>query len=231
MALFLEVITGEKQGQRYLVKRGVVMGRSRSDILLTDKKVSARHASIELKDDGLYYLTDLGSSNKIKYLDKKVSEVCLTPDVEFSVGNIRFKVIEANDDRIPEYDTWNVLLARLARRAQQTGENQAADAEEVKFFEKPVKLSFVGGLQTGQEWVIAYGPRWIGGKTLDCFLEDLNAPDLAFKLTAVNGGVFINAAPNVELAVNGQKTQSKVLNQDDVIEFDGNKIRVTYDSV
>jgi Protein of unknown function (DUF3662)/FHA domain len=73
--------------------RAVVIGRSRDcDITVDDPNVSRKHAEIR-REDGAYWIADLGSTNGVLVNGKRVERVKLEPDDEILLGTtvVRFE--------------------------------------------------------------------------------------------------------------------------------------------
>ena len=73
--------------------RAVVIGRSRDcDISVDDPNVSRRHAEIR-REDGAYWIADLGSTNGVVVNGKRVERAKLEPDDEILLGTtvVRFE--------------------------------------------------------------------------------------------------------------------------------------------
>jgi pSer/pThr/pTyr-binding forkhead associated (FHA) protein len=63
--IYLRVESGPDEGTVIDVSRGgsFIVGRGKADIVLTDPKVSSRHAELKFFGPGHYYLCDLASTN------------------------------------------------------------------------------------------------------------------------------------------------------------------------
>jgi pSer/pThr/pTyr-binding forkhead associated (FHA) protein len=94
MDLYLEVMSGKSAGKRFKLTEGLKIGRKRSDILLSDPKVSSHHANIVSRGSRRYFIQDNKSANGIKFNGLKVPELLLAPGVEFRLGNTVLKVID-----------------------------------------------------------------------------------------------------------------------------------------
>jgi hypothetical protein len=81
-------------GERHDLGKGtVVLGRSREcDVTLDDPNVSRRHAEIR-REDGAYWIVDLGSTNGIEVNGKRVDRARLRPGDEILLGTseLRFE--------------------------------------------------------------------------------------------------------------------------------------------
>lgn len=85
------VVVGGKR--RELDDHALVVGRSREcDIAVDDPNVSRRHAEIR-REDGSYWIVDLGSTNGVSVNGKRVERALLDPDDEILLGTteVRFE--------------------------------------------------------------------------------------------------------------------------------------------
>ncbi|MEO0142610.1 MAG: FHA domain-containing protein, partial [candidate division WOR-3 bacterium] len=69
----LKIISGNRSGEEFIVRDGMVIGRDRScDIFIDDNAASRRHCKINIKDEGVEII-DLESRNGTKLNDKLIS--------------------------------------------------------------------------------------------------------------------------------------------------------------
>jgi transcriptional regulator with PAS, ATPase and Fis domain len=104
-ACTLEVLEGPDAGKRVRVAaQRLRIGRERADLELTDKRVSALHAEIELDARG-YRLRDLGSTNGTFVAGVRVLDAYLPRDAVISVGDDRIRFgVEAGSLALPLHD-------------------------------------------------------------------------------------------------------------------------------
>jgi hypothetical protein len=77
--------------RRELDDRVVVVGRSREcDIAVDDPNVSRRHAEIR-REDGAYWIVDLGSTNGVTVNGERVERARLDPDAEVLLGTTELR--------------------------------------------------------------------------------------------------------------------------------------------
>jgi DNA-binding NtrC family response regulator len=89
----LEVVTGPDSGRAFtLGTPAIVIGRAGTDVVLSDRRVSAMHAEIRLNEDG-YLIRDLGSTNGTRVGGVRVVEAFLSPGALVEVGDsvLRFQ--------------------------------------------------------------------------------------------------------------------------------------------
>ena len=96
--LFLRVVSGPDGGRVFDVSRGgsFILGRLKADIVLTDEKVSARHAELKFFGPGHYYVSDLASTNGTFLNGVRVDRRRFGHEDELRLGDtvLRLAVIE-----------------------------------------------------------------------------------------------------------------------------------------
>lgn len=99
MKLAFFVLEGPQKGKKWALQPNFVIGRLRGDIVISDSKISSRHAQIELGEKGELKLIDLGSTNGIKISGSKVSSIVLNPGLRLQLGNTLLEVqIDLDED-------------------------------------------------------------------------------------------------------------------------------------
>lgn len=85
----LQVTAGPEVGRRFAIAGGAVLGRlPECDISLDDPSVSRRHARVG-RQDGVWFVEDLGSTNGTRVGERAVSRGELTDGDELRLGNVR----------------------------------------------------------------------------------------------------------------------------------------------
>ena len=85
----LQVVAGPEAGRRFAVAGGAILGRlPECDISLDDPSVSRRHARVG-RQDGIWFVEDLGSTNGTRIGERSVSRGELTDGDEVRLGNVR----------------------------------------------------------------------------------------------------------------------------------------------
>ena len=123
--------------------------------------------------------------------------------------------------------TWSETLTELILSAQL----RASDVlnESIAAFNPPLKLRCVRGLQYGKSWLLGYGPRQIGPKSLDLVLTESLAPPICFEvIPTAMGGEFQTAHPDI-VKYNGQSVSRAILQAGDVIEVFNSQLVVDFD--
>ncbi len=230
MKLFFEVTSGDRQGSRFEIRDGAAIGRKGTDIIIRDSKISSRHAYIEERDHG-FFLLDAGSSNGLKIEGNKVSEIHLLPGVSVQLGRTYLLVIDLDEvgetPEKPVVRTWQETVAGVVERMEKALNGKRPASDQLKMFAKPVELTAVGGPQTGQTWTIVYGPRDIGGGSLDVRLIEEGIPSTAFQLHQSNNGVMLKTEHADKISLNGAPgKQSQTLKDGDEIVIQNTRLRV-----
>ena len=235
MDLIIEISDGELQGVRTPVRDGLTIGRSGCDLTIQDSKVSSKHAQVEQRSDGSFWLVDLGSSNKIRYDGGKAKELRLVEGVSFGLGRVSLRVLAANnfmDSTQPEIvvetptQTWRHTINELASRARQSS---APVQREVLPFPKLIKLKILSGLQTGTEWTIGYGPRDVGHDSIDLPLFEKGLPSQCFRLIPKDQDVYLKVSDSAKgkVTINGREIDRAFLESGDEILIGDTLIEVT----
>jgi signal transduction histidine kinase len=91
----LDVIAGSNKGASFRVEEpSFIIGRGRTNrVILTDRKVSAKHAQIECRDAD-YVIRDLGSTNGTFVNGQAVTETTLDEDDELRLGHTIVRVTD-----------------------------------------------------------------------------------------------------------------------------------------
>jgi len=85
--------TGPLAGQRFQVDTEIIVGRVTGDVVLSDPKVSSRHARFRARDDGGLEVEDLGSTNGTHVDGARIDGVTALPDGEtVRIGTTEFTV-------------------------------------------------------------------------------------------------------------------------------------------
>lgn len=96
--IYLRVTNGPDAGRVFDVSRGgsFIVGRGKADIVLTDEKVSGRHAELKFYGPGHYYLSDLASTNGTFLNGARVDRRRFGHEDELRLGDtfIRVSVVE-----------------------------------------------------------------------------------------------------------------------------------------
>ncbi|RYZ79001.1 MAG: DUF4440 domain-containing protein [Proteobacteria bacterium] len=110
MVLFLEVLDGIKQGSRFKLSSGQVIGRKTGDIVIEDEKISGRHAQVEL--DNKQQFVEAISTKKSDFVTITLSEQVIR--VSGKTAIVRHKLnANTNDNGKPSVVYLGVLQVWL----------------------------------------------------------------------------------------------------------------------
>lgn len=235
MNLFVEIQDGDLKGLRAPIREGLTFGRAGCDVNIQDPKVSSKHAQIEIRDDGLFWLVDLGSANGIRTEKLKLTELPLRPGIEFRLGRTNMIVQDAealNLDFDPNggvlVPTWFDAIRDLAERGIKLPPLQP---KEVLPFAKVVKLAITRGLQTGTEYYLGYGPREVGSVSMDLPLFEDGVPQKCFQVLPEQRDAVIAVHKDAlgKVLLNGRFVETSSLKAGDMIDIGTTRIEVSFE--
>ena len=228
MALVFEIIKGPGEGKRFLLKDGVTIGRKNTTVLLEDANVSGQHARIEDRQ-GALFLLDSGSANGLKVRGKKLREVPLKPGTTVKLGRTTLQVIEA-DDGAPALAgalSWSEKIISVVERLKVALDEKSGDfVQTMKPFSPPLEFKFEKGPQTGQNWVIGFGPRFVGSSVVDLKIQDPQSPGVCFSVRPGPHGPLLRTDHPDIVKVNGESRDVETLKNGDTIDILGTRIAV-----
>ncbi len=231
MALYLEIIEGEEKGQRFRVHDGVQIGRTQGQIRLKDPKASGLHAQVEKDGKGQLILIDKESFNGLRINAQKVKRIALLPGVTFQIGKTFFKVIslfnEDSDLRKADEneENWREILIRAVEKIQIP---HSITFQSVAAFPQPIELKFIEGIQTGETFILGYGPRRIGSASFDVELEDEATPDIAFEISPQEEQIIFKTLFPEQVLLNGFSVSEEILRPGDLISFGHSVVEVGF---
>lgn len=228
MALAFEILNGEAQGKKFLIEKGIRLGRTQGNLLIPDEKASSLHAEVQLDNKDQLILVDLQSSNGLTIQGKKVKKVSLLVGVKFFIGTTEIQVLD-----IPDFMV-GIAAARKSPEESLSeqlfnirGENKF-NTEPVEIFSRPLSLTFTQGIQIDTVLFISYGPRICGKYHWDLPLNDFRTPSLCFKLLPVPGGAEIQNLAKKGVLLNSSTFEVETLKSGDIIQIGHNSLRISY---
>ncbi|WP_374076580.1 FHA domain-containing protein [Bdellovibrio bacteriovorus] len=228
MVTFIEIVDGPNEGSRFKVEEGLTIGRSKADIIVKDPKASSTHAQFAIDGKGQYVLLDLDSSNGIHIAGRRVKKVALLSGVIFEIGRTQFKVVTVEEELAIDFSrliTWrSILKDKLGNFLESPGEKP----KNMQGFSPALKLTFTQGIQTDEEIILGYGPRYAGADSLDIELLDEEAPKEAFELHPGPGMVQIKIRAPGRVTLNNKSIDAEMLKDGDLISLGNTLIKVTY---
>ena len=96
---FVEILNanGDVQTRHKFASLPIRIGRGyTNDIILDDDQVAAEHAQIELSENGMLSLRDLGSRNGIKIKDKRFTQLHINGNTIARLGQTQIRVRDSH---------------------------------------------------------------------------------------------------------------------------------------
>jgi len=129
-------------------------------------------------------------------------------------------------DEIEMPETWRDILFKLIENAGLRADNVINT--KIAAFNPPLRFRCVRGLDYGKTWILGYGPRIIGPKSLDLALKESAAPPICFEVSPQDSGVeFKTLFPQI-VKLNGQELSSEILQDGDIIEIFNTQLVVAF---
>ena len=96
-------------------------------------------------------------------------------------------------------------------------------------FTPPITLTFLRGLQFETSWVLGYGPRKIGAKSIDLPIWEAQAPDVCFEIMPTPQGPGFKTSNSGMVLLNDKSTPAATLKSGDLISIFDCLIEVGFD--
>lgn len=228
MVIFLEVTTGPDEGLKFKADEGIVIGRTKGQVLLNDPKVSSVHAAIERDSKNQLVLVDQGSSNGLVINGRKVKKIALLPGVSFEMGRSQIKVFQMDEEEAAGYGSIITWRSQLREELPKSGGRNLQLKAAPSAFPVALTLHFLQGIQTDDVLTLGYGPRKAGFHEMDIRLLDDEAPEFAFELLPTSGLAKIKSLAPTRVYLNKELFKEAFLNEGDLISFGNTIIRVGY---
>jgi pSer/pThr/pTyr-binding forkhead associated (FHA) protein len=249
--LFIEIIDGPLQGSRTPLRDGLTLGRSGCDVNLEDPKVSSKHAELEMRPDGSFWLIDRGSANGIRAEGTRLTELVMAQGTVFRLGRTRFRVFatgvapteglqtkvknlfkKPSQKKSANDKSWRdqiVFLSERVIREMPVGKRKDSGLQP---FHHVLTLAFNRGIQSGTEWVLGYGPREIGSSSVDLPLFEPGLPAKCFKIVPKASEAIIRVSEEAhgKILLNGKRFESSFLRPGDVIEIGNTRIEISFET-
>ena len=246
MDLFIEIIDGNLKGTRSPLRDGMTLGRKGCDLNLEDLKVSSKHAFLEERPDGTFWLVDMESANGIRVDGKRVNELQLVKGSAFRLGRTRFQILAAGESADVGLQTqvknifgkakgqghWREQIVHLAERVIREADLKKSPPNVLSPFAHALKLSFKRGLQSGTDWTLAYGPRDIGASSVDLPLFEPGLPAKCFRLLPSESEIEIRVedALHGKILLNGKRFETAFIRPGDVLEIGNTQIEIGFET-
>lgn len=220
MLIKLLVKEGPRKGDEFAIKGDVVIGRSRAEMSLKDKRVSSEHAKIYVnKNKNGFEIKDLGSSNgtllnsvrleKNKPIELKVGDIIV-------LGQTHLEVTELSGESPLEPGSWQADVDKALIQAMDFYEHNPPPMQNFETFGKPLCLEVVKGPDLGERFFYSFGPRKFGLHCSDGFLLADDLPPIAFELVPDKGRCKL-VSHSKRVFLNSETFDSKILEPGDLI--------------
>jgi hypothetical protein len=217
MSLSIQILKGSRYGETIQIDKTTSLGRA-ADIVFDDPKMSKIHIIFELDRVLGWILKDPGSKNGVLVNGNKSKQHLLIEGDLIEFGETQLRVASVAS-------FWKPVLNQLLLESLDWARNAPM---EISVFRTIPVLSVVEGLQTGEKFVLEYGPRLIGGECEDIQLFEPHCPDVAFEVSpSAKGVVFQTKYPKV-VRLNGLEESKKILKNDDRIQIHNTVIQVSF---
>ncbi len=203
------------------IKDGLVIGRSKGDIIIPDPQISSTHAIIKTNKTGHFFVKDMSSTNGIVTGGERVKEAFLVPGAQIKLGNtvLLVKEIEVQSSKTTDSKLSTKTLLKDLTFVDDNSEQITIDA-----FDKPLKITFVRGLLNKVTWELFWSPIVISTKPGSySILDDDIEKDLdLFELSKSSNqnAIFLKNLSQEVIKVNGVTIENKgLIETGDTIEI------------
>lgn len=236
MALHLKALSGPFKDKSFPLKVGFVVGRTEGDLIVNeDLRLSGRHAFVEALDDGQWQMVDNKSKNGLRVDDTLFEKVPLEIGKVILIGTYYYEV---TDEKLSEEAAQAAAQAKSGHarhwREILTSqiENNLTDIKNegraIAAFHPSIVLDFIRGPQAETRWVLSYGPRSVGSRSLDFPIFEPNAPEVCFVITPSPDGITFQTDHPDLVTLNGRSVSTEILHIADIIKIQDTEIEVDF---
>ena len=218
MRLELEILDGANKGKRLSLRNGLVVGKSVDSLYFDDEAMGELHAIINIDSNKAWNIECLGD-NKIRLGFDEVTRARLIIGLIFNLGQTGFKVVQRETKQIGSWTTEmkNWLENNPGPRFQQ----------DMFFFLKPIRLSFIQGPQFEEVYTLSYGPRELGHNHLDLNIKDPTVPSSVAKFFQVADKTYIENLGGEKVTLNGAAFDQHLVTSGDKLKVGSNVIELS----
>jgi hypothetical protein len=217
MSLSIQVLSGSRYGETLQIDKTTSLGRA-AQLMFDDPKMSKVHVIFELDRVLGWVLKDPGSKNGVLVNGNKIKQHLLIEGDLIDIGATQLRVAAVAS-------FWKPVLNQLLLESLDSARNAPL---ELSVFRTIPILTIIEGLQTGEKYILEYGPRQVGGECDDIQLYEPHCPDIAFEIApSPRGVVFQTKYPQI-VRLNGSEEAKKVLKSDDRIYIHNTVIQVSF---
>lgn len=187
MELYLKILKGARKDDIFKIAEGLTLGRSRADLNLKDSKASSIHAEIR-SEDGNLVLYDNDSTNGSFLNGEKIDKIILKPGVVFKIGSTEMEVISdlaLKKSSNVELSEWRETLYFQLSKMQ-----TSQQIKKIIPFNKILKIKIESGILKGEEFILGYGPRLVGGGDSDIIIPGESEPLVKIEISKTGAPLF-----------------------------------------
>ncbi len=240
----LSVEEGRERGLTFpLTKPRTIIGRAKADIVLQDGKISSRHASIEISEDGVF-ITDLDSRNGVHVNDQQVRQQKLKNMDEIMLGLTKMKVLIVEDlgafrqrntrqissEKSPEKgkeDINSLIKDELKKFSRWDVDDDSASGErsDIEIARLNYSLNVLEGPDQGKSFRLNRALMTLGRGKAEVLFKDLDVSRLHASLEiSPNGKIVLKDLGSTNgLYLNGKRVTEAQLNLQDEFKI-GNTV-------
>ena len=213
----LQIIAGERLGETITLEISTSVGRA-ADLSFDDPKMSKTHALFELDPRLGWHIKDNQSKNGVLINGSHIDSHILQEDDLIEIGSTQLRVVTVSL-------IWKPQLNQLLVEAFDAVKDKPLT---VYLFRNIPSLNIIQGLQTGEKYILEYGPRRAGGESDDIPLFEPFCPDHAFEISADAAGVWFETHYPEIVLVNDTPAEKVLLKKGDQIRIHKTLIEVDF---
>lgn len=184
---------------------------------------------MEVGDDGAWYLVDNDSKNGLRVAGEQKKRVALQVGTKILIGSYVYEVIDQPNApapaRKPRARHWRDILIDFIGQGMAKIRNESRAAVSLH---PAVVLDFIRGRQAETRWVLGYGPRRIGARSLDLPIFESDAPDTCFEILPTPDGISFKTDHPELVKLNGRPVTAEILHIADIIKIQDTEIEVDF---
>ncbi len=215
----MEVLDGPNKGKRLLLRNGLKIGKNLGPVVFKDSEMGDLHAVIGFDSNKSWNIECLAPF-KMRLGYSEVSRATLILGLIFHLGQTGFKVVER---AIKPKGPWEEQLKDWFE-----GNPGRTTATELFFFLRPVRLTFIQGPQYEDVYTLSYGPRELGGNSLDLNLKDPSSPPRVIKFSQIGDNVYIENLAGDKVTINGALFDQHMVSDRDILRVTSSVIELSF---
>jgi hypothetical protein len=154
--------------------------------------------------------------------------MALTVGLKLLIGSFTYEVVDVEVAAQPQAKRakhWqDVVVDQVTKNIPEIKEEQ-----NILLPLKPaVVLDFIRGGQAETRWILGYGPRKVGARSIDVPVFEPGAPDVCFEILPTSDGIAFKTDHPELVTLNGRNVSAEVLHIADVIKIQDTEIEVDF---